>query len=427
MSCSKEIVVGVPGSKSISNRVILAAALSEGQSVIKNVPANQDVWATIEAIRTLCVQCKVYDNTLEVIGSGGNFKQSKYELFCKDAGTLTRFIIPICAAQQTGEFFIHASKQMTERPIKDLLLILEKLGMQAEYTNKSYSLPMIVRANGLFSKEVKIDTLKSSQFLSGLLISSPNIKGDLIIRASSDCRRAYVQMTKGVMKDFGVKVEGSKDSYSVRDKITYKGCQYTIEPDVSTASYFWALAAITKSKVKVEGTQIKSSQSDIEFLNVLEQMGCKIIEERGGVVVIGSEELRGVNVNMQNCSDTFMTAAAVACFAKSSTHITGIARTKRQESDRIVAMAAGLRKIGVAITVCADSMHIFPSESQIKDAVVDSFDDHRIAMSLALIGLRGSKVVINNAECVSKTFPNYFEEMNKIVRSRVNINVRNFN
>ncbi|WP_440615733.1 3-phosphoshikimate 1-carboxyvinyltransferase [Cysteiniphilum sp. 6C5] len=410
--------VSLPGSKSLSNRVLLIAAMANGESVIDNLPLSKDVLAGVGALKALGIRHQFDESKGRIIiqGANGIFPHKKARIFCNEAGTLTRFIIPLCAAQKIGEYYIYAAERMMVRPIAEQLAVLSSLGMQAAYEDRQESLPMTLLAKGLKQTDsVSIDGAKSSQFLSGLLIASPLIDGGLSIHSNTDHPQPYVQMTVDMMRDFGVTVDVENNLYKIQANQNYQARHYAIEPDISTASYFWALAAITQGNVKVKHVTRDAKQGDIRFLEVLEKMGCQVITEEDGIRVIGGEVLNGVTVDMRNFSDTFMTVAAIACFAKGETHITGLSHTRLQESDRVSAMAEGLARLGVHVTTTKDSIHICPEKSALRGGTVEGHNDHRIAMSLALIGLKQEGVIINGAECVSKTCPDYFERMAKII------------
>ena len=411
--------VTLPGSKSLSNRVFLIASIAEGQSVIENIPLSKDVLAGIGVLKALGIKNDFDENLGRIMiqGSNGYFPKEHAKIFCNEAGTLTRFIIPLCAAQQSGEYHIYAGKRMMRRPIAEQLRVLEELGMAVEYKAQNYKLPITILAKGLKQRKVlSINGNQSSQFLSGLLITAPLIEGGLKIYSKTDHRQPYVQMTVDMMRDFGISVDVDKQYYQVAGGQSYQAGYYAIEPDISTASYFWGLAAITHGNVKIKNVRLNAKQGDIRFLEVLQKMGCTIISVEDGISVIGSQTLKGVSIDMRNFSDTFMTVAAIACFAEDETHITGLSHTRFQESDRVSVMAEGLMCLGMKVTTTIDSIHIYPKASKLKAAIVEVYDDHRIAMSLALIGLRQEGVVINGAECVSKSCPDYFERMEKIIQ-----------
>ncbi|WP_395946407.1 3-phosphoshikimate 1-carboxyvinyltransferase [Caedibacter taeniospiralis] len=410
--------VSLPGSKSLANRVLLMAAVAEGESVIENLPLSKDVLAGVSALWALGVKycLSEAEGRIVIQGSVGRFPNEHARIFCDEAGTLTRFIIPLCAVQPSGEYYIYAAKRMMERPIADQLMLLHKMGMKVHYASDTHKLPMTILAKSLNQQEaLSIDSGKSSQFLSGLLMAAPLMQGGLKIHSNTEHPQPYVQMTVDMMRNFGICVSVDKHYYQVTGGQMYQACHYAIEPDLSTASYFWALAAISNGEVKVKQVSWNTRQGDIRFLQVLEKMGCKVIENSDGISVFGTTKLKGVSVDMRNFSDTFMTVAAIACFAEGETHITGLAHTRLQESDRVSAMAEGLTRLGVKVDMTEDSIHIYPEVSKLKAGIVESHNDHRIAMSLALIGLRQKGVIINGAECVSKTCPDYFERMEKII------------
>lgn len=410
--------LSLPGSKSLSNRVLLIAAMAKGESLIENLPLSKDVLAAVDALKSLGINYQFDKVSGRILIQGANnvFANQKASVFCNEAGTLTRFIIPLCAAQNTGEYYIYSADRMMARPIAEQLKVLTSLGMKAHYEKKLDSLPMTILANGLNQQgTLHIDDTKSSQFLSGLLIAAPLISNGLKIYLTTDYPKPYVQMTVDMMRQFGVVVEVDQKFYKVIGNQTYQSQYYLIEPDISTSSYFWALAAITNGSVKVKHVTLNAKQGDICFLKVLEEMGCGVMVEHDGIRVVGSNVLKGVTVDMRHFSDTFMTVAAVACFAKGETHITGLKHTSLQESDRISTMAEGLTRLGVKVKITSDSIHICPQESTLQAAVVEGHSDHRIAMSLALIGLKQAGVIINGSECVSKTCPDYFERMAKII------------
>ena len=405
--------VNLQGSKSISNRVLLMAALAKGDSQISNIPLNKDVLACLETLKSLGVKC-VLDKKKRVIqinGCNGVLPRNSATIFCNESGTLTRFITPICAAQKDGRFYIYAAPRMMERPMSDQLKVLEDMGMNAIYEKKILALPLTIRSGGLNSKNISINGNKTSQFLSGLLLSAPLIQNGLVINSLENSSQNYVKMTTYLMGLFGVFVTHENNSYKV-PQCSYVARNYFIEPDISTASYFWALAALTNGKVRINNVYIDSCQGDIYFLKILRNMGCSVNIDNDGIEVVGNKEIKGVTVNMRECSDTFMTVAALAVFASSDTFINGLSHTRFQESNRLKAMNDGLQRIGVYTEITEDSILISPSRSSLKSNSVNSFNDHRIAMSLSLIGLRTRhNILVKDSECVSKTCPDFFERI----------------
>jgi len=411
-------VVHLGGSKSISNRVLLMAACANGISVIENIPLSNDVQACIAALGQLGVKVD-YNKVTKVAvihGCGGVFPNKNANVFCNEAGTLTRFIIALCAMQSSGVYHISAAQVMMDRPLKELLVELAKLGMKADYCGVEHKLPMTIHGGKRNNVDLSVSGSRSSQFVSGLLMSLPLLNLDLSVSSITDHSQPYVDMTIKTMSDFGVNVKSINHTYYMCSGQSYKSKKIIVEPDVSTASYFWAAAAITGGTVIVKNVSDLTMQGDIEFLSVLKKMGCDINSADDGIAVTGPDVLNGVSVNMRNFSDTFMSVAVVACFASNETLLTGLAHTKGQESDRLQAMFEGLTNLGVFVKVDGDSIYIDPERSNLRSATVDSYNDHRIAMSLALLGIHKSGVVINGAECVAKTCPDYFALMNDMIQ-----------
>lgn len=409
--------VYLDGSKSISNRVLIIAAMANGVSQLKNLPNSADVLACVNALKELgfIVNHSQEQKTLKVEGLAGNFPNKTAKIFCNESGTLTRFITPMCAVQKSGNYYIYATKRMMERPMSDQLSALVKLGMKVSYEHHELSLPMTIHANGLLGGNIKIDGTKSSQFASGLLMAGAYMDKGLELESLSDHKQPYLEMTAKVMAEFGVKVAIDKNIYKVEKSTFIAQNEYVIEPDVSTASYFWAVAVITNSKVKVMNVSKNSKQGDIKFVEALEEMGCKVNYESDGIEVIGTNTLKGINIDMRNFSDTFMTLSIIACFADSDTHISGLTHTRGQESDRVAAIEEGLKKLGIYVETTKDTILISPARSKLRAGEVYSHNDHRIAMSLALLGLKQEGIIIDKSEAVSKTCPDYFERMRELI------------
>ncbi|AIT10195.1 3-phosphoshikimate 1-carboxyvinyltransferase [Candidatus Francisella endociliophora] len=412
--------VYLDGSKSIANRSLIIAAMAEGQTSFENLPNSADVLACVAALKELGCDIEHNQNkkTLVIGGCAGNFANSKAKIFCNESGTLTRFIIPMLAVQATGKYYVYAKQRMMDRPLADQLKPLENLGMEASYHEKNYAMPLTIHADSLYGGSIEVDGKKSSQFASGLLMAAPFMQNGLKLNSITDHKQPYLDMTTKVMAEFGVDVDIDKNIYTTKKSEYISPKNYIVEPDVSTASYFWAFAAITGSTIKVMNVTKNSKQGDIKLLEVLEKIGCQVEYFNDGIQVTGSSELQGIEVNMRNFSDTFMTLAAIACFAKGDTYISGLTHTRGQESDRVSAMAEGLTKLGIYVETTEDSIMISPSRSKFRPAEVDSHNDHRIAMSLALLGLKHDGVVVTNAEAVSKTCPDYFDRMRGLVNNK---------
>jgi len=395
-----DAVVAVPGSKSISNRALLLAALSAGKHCLSGLLASDDTEAMAAALQALGVQVN-WDRAsaqATVQGCGGQFPNQNATIDCRESGIVMRFLLAVCAAQPQGSFRFTGAARLCQRPVAPLLKALELQGAEFEFQNEPYHLPFTLKAQGLQGGAVVVDITQSSQFLSGLLIAAPLAATTLHVDMGTLANKPYVMMTQSMMQTF--------------KHLPQDHC-YAIEPDASTASYFFAAAALTAGKVTVPNLLRKGLQGDTRFLNLLEKMGCKITESNDGITVVGPQKLKGLGeVSMSGFSDTFMTAAALAVYADAPTTLTGLAHTRLQESDRVAAMAEGLQRLGIATETTEDSITIIPGKPV--GAIVDSHNDHRIAMSLALIGLKTPGVTIDGAQCVKKTCPAYFEMLERL-------------
>jgi 3-phosphoshikimate 1-carboxyvinyltransferase len=402
--------VHIPGSKSITNRALLLAALAEGVSDITDILISEDTLALVKALQALGIDIAIDEGALrcKVTGCKGKFPVKEASVWCADAGTVTRFLLAACAAS-SGVFHFDASARMRERPLAPLLKILCAQGAR---TLPDDAVKMPFTLNGvehLRGGEIEVAGGETSQFISALLMAAPFAKHAVMLKIHDAMASPYVEMTCDMMADFGVLVRRMHQArFSVPLPQAYQARDYVVEPDISTASYFFAAAAVTAGEMTIQPVnRALSKQGDIEFLNVLEKMGCKVTESAAGLKVEAPRVLQGVSVNMRNFSDTFMTLAALAPFADSATTITNIGHTRLQESNRISAMREGLEKIGIKVEEGPDWLKIFPGVP--RAAVINSHHDHRIAMAFSVIGLRVSGIEIEGAECVAKTCPDFFK------------------
>jgi len=303
---------------------------------------------------------------------------------------------------------------MRERPIQELVDALNQLGGRVDAAAGTGCPPVRIQAQGLRGGAAAIPGNRSSQFLSSLLLSAPYAERTVDIEVVGDlASRPYVDLTAGVMRAFGVEVEN--DSYRhfrVRPG-TYRSCRYSVEPDASAASYFLAAAAVTGGEVTVRGLSTQSTQGDIEFVRILEQMGCLAWNSESGLTLSAGSQLRGVDVDMQSCSDVALTLACVAPFASSPTSIRNVEHIRLQETDRIHAITRELERTGITVEERPDGLTVHPGQP--KAARFETYEDHRMAMSLSLIGLRTPNCSVLGPECVSKTFPHYFDVLQKLV------------
>jgi 3-phosphoshikimate 1-carboxyvinyltransferase len=376
----------------------------------------------IEALRALgiAIDHDPVDCTARVVGCGGELPANGAELYIANSGTTVRFLTALVALGH-GCFRLHGTPRMHERPIQDLLDALADVDVNARSEAGNGCPPVLVDADGMRLDKVSIRADVSSQFTSALLLVAPSATsraGGIPVEieiAGGLVSKPYVEMTARVMEAFGATVE--RDAACQRFQVAtcgYRACDYAIEPDASAASYFWAAAAIAGGRVRVEGLSEQSLQGDIGFCRCLEQMGCKVTYAADGITVAGGP-LRGIDVDMNAISDTAQTLAVVALFANGPTRVRGVAHIRHKETDRIGDLARELRKLGALVDEHADGLTITPGT--VKGAVLDTYNDHRMAMSLALAGLRVNGVEINDPDCTSKTYPGFFDDLARLARS----------
>lgn len=402
--------VSIPGSKSMTNRALLLAALAEGISSIKGLLLCDDTYAMMEALRQLGIslQLDTIEKSCFIEGGQGRFPTSKASIGCHSAGTVARFLLAACA-NQPGEFKFEATEQLSRRPLLSLIETLKTQGIAFSPADAKQMPFQMKVTEGLRGGIININGNETGQFISALLMIAPLAQQTVEIQTDTIVSRSYVDMTCAMMAEFGVSVEQPhQDCFIVPVPQTYKAVNYIVEPDLSTASYFFAAAAITGGRVTTQPFERQQSkQGDANFLLLLEKMGCEIIETSLYFAVKGPKRLQGVEVDMCHFSDTFMTLAAIAPFATSPTTITGLGHTRLQESNRLTAMCEGLQKLNVKVEAGKDWLRIYPSHA--RGAVIDSHGDHRIAMAFSVIGVRVPGIVIQGAECVSKTCPDFFK------------------
>jgi len=407
-------IVRVPGSKSLTNRALLITALANGTTRLTNALFSDDSKYFANALKTLGfdVQLDEANHEMKVTGLGGKIPAKKAELFIGNAGTAARFLSAFLTLGH-GEYVLDGEPRMRERPIGDLIDALHQLGVEMESTNNCP--PVEIFAKGLSGGKTKIAGNISSQFLSALLMVAPYAQTPIEVELTTDLNsKPYVDMTIAIMKDFGVEIERQGYSKFIIHPTCYSSLStYPIESDASAASYFFAAPVICGGTVKVENISRKSVQGDIGFLDALVKMGCTVTETDNCLLVTGTTELHGIDIDMRDISDTAQTLAAVAPFASSPTRIHGIASARVKETDRVSSTCTELRRLGVQVDEHADGMTIYPCQT-FQPANIQTYNDHRMAMAFSLIGLRFDGVTIENPACVSKTFPNYFEALDTL-------------
>jgi 3-phosphoshikimate 1-carboxyvinyltransferase len=400
-----------PPSKSHTNRALILAALADGISVIKNYAICEDTIYMIRALRKLGVKIQEKGNELIVYGTAGNFNKKKIKLYCGNAGTTFRFLTALSIFNQ-GEVVLTGSKRMLERPIGDLVDALKQLDVKIE-SNNGYP-PVKILGGGFNARSIKINAKKSSQFLSALLLIMPILGKNFSIDLEPELPSLpYVKMTLQTLKDFGVKVHHLDfKKFFLKDNLKLKPAKIIIESDASSATYFLGSAAVLQKSIKVNGIKKHTTQADIKFLKVLEKMGCKINWGKDFVKLTG-KKLRGVSINMNDAPDSVPALAVVSLFAEGRTLIKNIENLRYKESDRIQALANEISKLGAKVRTGEDFLEINPAKKY-KSAVIETYNDHRIAMSFAIAQLKILDIKIKNPECVKKSFPNFWIEFNKM-------------
>jgi 3-phosphoshikimate 1-carboxyvinyltransferase len=403
----------VPGSKSLTNRALTVAALAKGPSILRGALDCEDTQVMIAALRNIGidVQHSTASAEINIQGCSSAIPSHHASLSVANSGTSLRFLAAILATGE-GTFQLDGSPRMRERPISDLLDALNGLGARAKSDLGTGCPPVTIVASGFEGGSVCVRGDVSSQFLSGLLMALPAAKKSTSVEVVGVLvSQPYVAMTLAVMNSFGVTVINHQYRRFDVPSAAYLGCDYSIEPDASAASYFFALAAVTGGTVTVPGLGTSSIQGDLAFVDVLEQMGCTVTREPTKTTVIGGP-LRGVDVDMNGFSDTVMTLAVVALFARGVTRIHNVAHIRHKETDRIAALAAELRKLGARVDEFADGLVIDPPHpDRLHGAKIHTYDDHRMAMSFALAGLKIVGVTILDPGCVKKTYPDFWTDL----------------
>jgi 3-phosphoshikimate 1-carboxyvinyltransferase len=411
-----------PGSKSITNRAMVLAALNNPAGCeLHGVLISEDTEVMMAALRNLgfyaARRMDIRDGVVLKIFSHDRAKlipSSKAELFVGNSGTTMRFLTAIVGLGH-GRYRLDGVARMRERPIEDLLAALRQLGIPAYSELGNSCPPVVVQSSGWPGGRVKVKGHVSSQFLSGLLLAAPFAAGATIIEVEGPLvSQPYVDMTVSMLRQWGKTVEtltGPTFRFPGRQQRSPDDFDYQIEPDASAASYFWAAAGIAGGTVAVLGMPEHSLQGDVQFVDLLQRMRCEVERANRAVTVRGGP-LRGIDVDMNAISDTVMTLAAVACFAEGPTTIRNVAHIRHKETDRLAALATELRKVGAEVEEFPDGLRITPRP--LHGAVIETYNDHRMAMSMALIGLRVPGIVIKNPGCVAKTYPRFFEDLEKL-------------
>lgn len=417
--------VSVPGSKSITNRALVLAALSDSTSngcTLSGALRSEDTEVMLECLGRLGFEVRAeWERGTVTVKRGGSadyvgddewIPNGRADLFVGNSGTTIRFLTAMLALGE-GTYRLDGIPRMRERPIRDLLGALGQLGVDARSELDNGCPPVVLNASGLRGGHVRVKADVSSQYLSGLMLACPFARGETLIEIDGPLvSEPYVEMTIAVLQSFGLKITADRAGfYRIPGGQRHGLRGYAVEPDASSASYFLAAAAIAGGTVGVRGLTTKSIQGDIRFLDILEEMGCTALRGQDGVAITGGP-LRGVDVDMNDISDTVMTLAAVALFADGPTTIRNVGHIRHKETDRIAALATELRKFGADVDERVDGLTIVPKPHA--GAAIDTYNDHRMAMSMALVGLKVPGVVIRNPGCVAKTYPGFWQDLDAL-------------
>lgn len=397
--------VRLPGSKSFSHRYLVAAALSNGVSLLRNMLAANDIDATINVVRALDVPVTVEKNIMAVYGHGGRLKALR-PLLVGESGTTARLALAL-AALSADYCQIDGSERMRERPMEDMVQALRDLGCDLD-TAPGNRLPITLRGKALKGGRVTLDCGKSSQYLSALLMIAPLLYRGLTITITGELvSKPYVEMTMSVMRAFGIKVRQHEKVFRVPGDQKYQSGDFTVETDASQASYFWAAAAVTKGSVLVRDIRLDTCQGDIVFAKLLENMGCEVGQTDDGVRVSCNSELKPLDADLGETPDIVPTLAVVAAYANGTSVIRNVAHLQYKESNRIEAVINELGVLGIKARF--DGNDLYVEGGRPHGGVISTYNDHRIAMSFAVAGLGTEGVVIKDPQCVAKSFPAFWE------------------
>ena len=406
--------IAVPGSKSMTNRALICAALARGESIIRNASDSDDTALMANGLNQLGILARKSEDRLHVQGTGGKLYAPKFPIPVGNAGTTFRFLLSLAALAE-GKTVFEGAERMAERPLDDLLTALHQAGVAVE---KDPVLPRwTVQGGTMHASTIRVRSDKSSQFLSSVLLIAPALNHDLLVVTEGPVSStSYVAMTLDVMKQFGAgNVESRADGFYVRSGSGYAPADFLVEADASSASYPMAAAAITGGEVHVEGVKLNSTQGDAGFASILEAMGCRVRWSEHGVNIQGTGDLGGIDVDMNTMPDVVPTLTVVALFAQGPTRIRNVAHLRYKESDRLQALVTELARLGATITLFPDGLEIVPCA--LHGGQLDTYGDHRLVMSFALAGLRIAGVRVEDAGAVKKSYPTFWTEFEKFYHS----------
>lgn len=413
-----DCTVSVPGSKSLTQRALIAAALAGGESILHGPLVSEDTEYSSYALMQMGVEIRKEKESWLVAGNRGKIITPEEDIFLGNNGTATRFLTSVAALGE-GEFIIDGEERMHQRPIGPLMEALEGWGVDIASVHETGCPPLSIRANGLDGGRTVLPEGKSSQYLSSLLLVAPFARTPATLDVVGEVlSKPYVAMTLQVMADFGIAVEAAHDfsSFTIPQGI-YQARDYRVEGDASNASYFWAAAAVTGGRVTVDNVPVPSLQGDAMLVPLLARMGCDINQAGNGITVTGAGRLEGITVDMVNMPDVVPTLAVVAAFAEGLTEITNIGHLRIKECDRLHAVVTELTRMGAAVEEFADRMIIHGEGGRnLHGAQIETYNDHRMAMSMAVAGLKVPGVRILEEQCVAKSFPDFWQRFAQLQR-----------
>ncbi len=412
-----------PGSKSLTNRALVLAALADGECELTNILFADDTRVMIEGLRKLGFSLTVDEqqHTIQITGGGGSIPASQAELFCGNSGTTIRFLTAMVGVGR-GEYTLDGVPRMRQRPIGPLVELLTNFGVRIDYLAASGFPPVRVRADGIAGGIGKYGSEQSSQFLSAAIMAAPYARHEVRIDLDGpQTSWPYVAMTMQLMDNFGLTPELIRDHRTGRPEHLviprghYHPTQYTIEPDASNASYFLAAAAVHPgAKITVEKLGKRSLQGDVGFADVLHRMGAGLIFGPDFISITGPQTLEGIDIDLGEMPDTAQTLAVVSLFANGPTTIRGLHTLRVKETDRLAALSNELTKLGAEVDIEGDALTIHPPERGPRPARIATYDDHRMAMSFAIAATKSPGIVLENPACVNKTYPDFFADLRQI-------------
>ena len=402
-----QATVSLPGSKSYTNRALLIAGLADGECRLEKPLVSDDTKYMIRALKAFGISVQEEKEAFIVSGRGGKLSTPEEDIFIGNAGTTMRFLTTF-SALVPGKTRLDGDERMRQRPLADLLHCLTQMGVKAVSANGNGCPPIDIAGGEVPGGEVQLAGDKSSQYLTSILLSAPYFKNDTCIHIQGDLTsKSYADITLDIMKTFGVSViNESYQRFKVKAGDRYNAQTYQVESDWSSASYFLAAAAVTGGEVTLTDINPHSVQGDAQFTSVLEKMGCRV-EKKSNTLQIKGNPLKGITINMNNMPDAVQTLAVTALFAEGETVIQGIGNLRIKETDRILALANELTRLGAEVETGEDCLVIRPGDY--RGAEIETYDDHRMAMSFAVAGLKIPGIRIKNPTCVEKSFPDFFQ------------------